>query len=81
MSQNGIRDILKTNQVIPVVTFHNTAEVNKSIDKLAHLGINCMEITLRTSFALEAIAYAKKTMVPHFKLVLEPLQHKSTSSK
>jgi len=68
MSQNGIRDILKTNQVIPVVTFHNTAEVDKSIDKLAHLGINCMEITLRTSFALEAIAYAKKNYCSTFQI-------------
>jgi len=68
MNQNGIRDILAKNNVIPVVTFNNATEVDLTVDKLAQLEINCMEITLRTSFALEAIAYAKKNYGSTFQI-------------
>ncbi|MFM7473269.1 MAG: bifunctional 4-hydroxy-2-oxoglutarate aldolase/2-dehydro-3-deoxy-phosphogluconate aldolase [Crocinitomicaceae bacterium] len=68
MSQNGIRSIFEKNHVIPVVTFNNATEVDLTVDKLTQLEINCMEITLRTSFALEAIAYAKKNYGSTFKI-------------
>ncbi|MFM7301203.1 MAG: bifunctional 4-hydroxy-2-oxoglutarate aldolase/2-dehydro-3-deoxy-phosphogluconate aldolase [Crocinitomicaceae bacterium] len=68
MSQNGIRSIFEKNHVIPVVTFNNATEVHRTVDKLTQLEINCMEITLRTSFALEAIAYAKKNYGSTFKI-------------
>ena len=61
MPQNGIRNILQKNPLIPVVTFNNTNEVDSCVSKLKAEGIACMEITLRTDFAFDAIAYAKKT--------------------
>ena len=60
MAQNGIRNLLENNPLIPVVTFTNTDEIDKCVAKLKSEGIACMEITLRTAFAFDAIDYAKK---------------------
>ena len=60
MSQFGIRDILERNPIIPVVTFNAMGEVDACVEKLLDKGINCIEITLRTPIALEAIARVKE---------------------
>ena len=61
MSQNGIRTLLSQNPLIPVVTFSSIKEIDDAVQIFDKKGIRCMEITLRTSFAFEAIEYAKKT--------------------
>jgi 2-dehydro-3-deoxyphosphogluconate aldolase / (4S)-4-hydroxy-2-oxoglutarate aldolase len=60
MKQNNIRGILGKHQVIPVVTFNEQSEIEPTLTKLKAHGISCIEITLRTPFALEAISYVKK---------------------
>jgi len=61
MNQNGIRAIFEKNQVIPVVTFNSEKEVDAAANRLKELDIHCMEITLRTAYAMTAIAYAVET--------------------
>jgi 2-dehydro-3-deoxyphosphogluconate aldolase/(4S)-4-hydroxy-2-oxoglutarate aldolase len=68
MNQNGIRGIFEKNQVIPVVTYHNQDEVDRSVQHLMHLGISCIEITLRTTYAFEAIRYAKEKYGKEFEI-------------
>lgn len=55
MTQNNIREVLGKHKVIPVVTFHSMDEVIPMASKLLDKGIHCMEVTLRTPIALEAI--------------------------
>ena len=43
---------------IPVVVIKELAETDKILTALKNVGINCAEITFRTSCAAEAIAYA-----------------------
>ena len=43
---------------IPVVVIKELAETDKILTALRNVGINCAEITFRTSCAAEAIAYA-----------------------
>lgn len=45
---------------IPVVVIKELAEVDKILPALKKYGINCAEITFRTSCALKAIEYASK---------------------
>lgn len=58
--QNGIKGLLETHQIIPVVTIHHESEITGVLDKLKAQGINIIEVTLRTSYALTAIEYLKK---------------------
>lgn len=60
MTQNGMRSVLERHPVIPVVTFHEEREVNATVEKLLAQNINCIEITLRTDFALNAIQLVKE---------------------
>lgn len=60
MIQNGISKILDRNSVIPVVTINNLSEVEILAKKLSSQGISCIEITLRTPIAWEAISEFKK---------------------
>lgn len=60
MKQNNIRGVLSQHKVIPVVTFHEEMEIEPTLFKLKSEGISCIEITLRTPFALEAVSYVKK---------------------
>ena len=55
MVQNNIRSILEKHTVIPVVTFNSLEEVNPMVEKLLEKNIRCIEITLRTPIAFEAI--------------------------
>jgi 2-dehydro-3-deoxyphosphogluconate aldolase / (4S)-4-hydroxy-2-oxoglutarate aldolase len=60
MKQNNIEQILKENQVIPVVTFNNVKEVDHVIDKILSKNIKCIEVTLRTDAAIDCIKYIKQ---------------------
>ena len=68
MIQNNIREILEANPVIPVVTFNDLNEVEPTIKMLVEREINCIEITLRTDVAYDAIAMAKKVAPSGFKV-------------
>ena len=60
MKQNNIRGVLEKHQVIPVVTINNEEEVDGIISGLIEKGIFCIEVTLRTAFALSAIEIIKE---------------------
>lgn len=55
MSQNNIRTVLEKHPLIPVVTFNSLEEVSPLIEGLLGKNINCIEITLRTAIAWDAI--------------------------
>ena len=59
MNQNNIQSILKRNSIIPVVTFNKIDEIDKVIEDLINQKIHCIEVTLRTSIAFNAIKYIK----------------------
>ena len=66
MSQNGIRKLLLDNPVVPVVKIQSLEEVEPLITALQNNNINCIEITLRTDCAVEAIKLAKKCCNDNF---------------
>jgi 2-dehydro-3-deoxyphosphogluconate aldolase/(4S)-4-hydroxy-2-oxoglutarate aldolase len=68
MSQNNIREILAQNPVIPVVKIASLEEVIPLVNRLQENGVNCIEITLRTDCALEAIKLAKQHCKSTFKI-------------
>ncbi len=59
MSQNNIREVLGKHAVIPVVTFNTMEEITPLVEKLLSRNINCIEITLRTAIAYDAIKKVK----------------------
>jgi 2-dehydro-3-deoxyphosphogluconate aldolase/(4S)-4-hydroxy-2-oxoglutarate aldolase len=61
--QNNIQQILAANPKIPVVTFHNLDRVDVVLNSLINQNIQCIEITLRTPIAAEAILLCRR-MVP-----------------
>lgn len=58
--QNSIGDVLKKHPVIPVVTINDLREVDAIIASLLSRDIHCIEVTLRTVVAFEAIEMIKK---------------------
>lgn len=58
--QNNILDILERNPIIPVVAINEESDIDKVYSALSAKGITCIEITLRTPYAWEAIAEFKK---------------------
>ncbi len=66
--QFGIRNILKDNQLIPIVNFNDLSHVEPVINKLASDGIMCLEITLRSDIAWTAIELAMKVKPDNFKI-------------
>jgi 2-dehydro-3-deoxyphosphogluconate aldolase/(4S)-4-hydroxy-2-oxoglutarate aldolase len=58
--QNNIEAVLKANSKIPVVTFHQLNEVEEVVHKLVAQDIHCIEITLRTAIAAEAIQHCQQ---------------------
>ncbi|MBT6440100.1 MAG: bifunctional 4-hydroxy-2-oxoglutarate aldolase/2-dehydro-3-deoxy-phosphogluconate aldolase [Flavobacteriales bacterium] len=58
--QFGIRNILAQHEVIPVVSITNIDEVEKVIEMLKLKSINCIELTLRSPSAYQAIETALK---------------------
>jgi 2-dehydro-3-deoxyphosphogluconate aldolase/(4S)-4-hydroxy-2-oxoglutarate aldolase len=63
MIQNNIAEVLKPHKVIPVATIKDEADLRQQLKKIEEAGIKCIEVTLRTDFALEAlrILRAEKT--------------------
>jgi 2-dehydro-3-deoxyphosphogluconate aldolase/(4S)-4-hydroxy-2-oxoglutarate aldolase len=59
MIQNGIRSILQQNPCIPVVTFDHVDQVEPTLNILVERQIHCIEITLRTDAAVDAIRLCK----------------------
>jgi len=60
MKQNKIRDILCQHALIPVVTFNKLDEIEPMVEKLLSKEIYCIEITLRTDVALDAVQQCKE---------------------
>jgi len=56
---NKIREILNANPIVPVYTPQSVSETLAAAKNLLTDGINCIEITLRTECALEAIQAVK----------------------
>jgi 2-dehydro-3-deoxyphosphogluconate aldolase/(4S)-4-hydroxy-2-oxoglutarate aldolase len=65
--QNNIAEVIKDHKIIPVVTFKSVADIESVLEKLLIQNINCIEITLRTEAALEAIEKFKKVAPEGFK--------------
>jgi 2-dehydro-3-deoxyphosphogluconate aldolase / (4S)-4-hydroxy-2-oxoglutarate aldolase len=59
MNQNNIASILAPHRVIPVATIKNEADLHAQLQKIEQAGIRCIEVTLRTDFALEALRILK----------------------
>ena len=66
--QNGIEAILAANCRIPVVTFSSSAQVASVLEQLEAAAVSCIEITLRTEAAWEAIEQCKKIAKEGFKV-------------
>lgn len=66
--QNNILTILENNQLIPVVTIRTIEEIDSIFDQLEAQGVFCIEITLRTAIAWEAIQIAKERYGDRFKI-------------
>jgi 2-dehydro-3-deoxyphosphogluconate aldolase/(4S)-4-hydroxy-2-oxoglutarate aldolase len=60
MIQNNILALLRQHPLIPVVTINNLEEIDPIIGELIKKNIHCIEVTLRTNIAYEAIAEIKK---------------------
>ena len=58
--QNNIQQILERNPIIPVVTIQNEKDIERVHQQLSDRSIRCIEITLRTDYAFEAISEFKK---------------------
>lgn len=59
MIQNNIESVLKKHSIIPVVTVTDLSEIDFTISTLLSKKINCVEVTLRTPIAFEAIKEIK----------------------
>lgn len=59
MKQNNIEAILKNHPLIPVVTINSEPEIDPIIEALKARNIFCIEVTLRTEFAFEALQIIK----------------------
>ena len=62
MTQNNIRGILKKHPIIPVVTFHQLSEIEPTVNRLFNSQIHCIEITLRTPIAYDAIRMVREKL-------------------
>ena len=58
--QNNIESILNQHSIIPIVTIHNMNEIAPKINSILDNNISCIEVTLRTNVAFEAIEFIKK---------------------
>jgi len=67
-NQHGIREILKKNKLIPVVTIDNSFELENTIETLFEKKINCIEITLRTKNSWSAVEKIKSKYGNHIKV-------------
>lgn len=60
MKQNNIESILKDHPLVPVVTIHSEDEIDPIINALIARNIFCIEVTLRTDFAFDALQIIKE---------------------
>ncbi len=67
-NQNKIGTILSSSSVIPVVSFDKDDNPVEFVNFLIKQGINCIEVTLRNDFAIEAIRLIKKSLPENFYL-------------
>ena len=58
--QNNIESILNQHSIIPVITINNINEIAPKINSVLDKNIKCVEVTLRTKVAFEAIEFIKK---------------------
>jgi len=58
--QNNIREVLAKHPIIPVVTFTNLNEIEAKVEVLLRNNVKCIEITLRTPVAYDAIQKVKE---------------------
>lgn len=58
--QNGIEAILSKHKLVPVVTINQLEEVDDIAQQLQAQNISCIEITLRTAVAWDAVAMFKE---------------------
>jgi len=58
--QNNIASILAKNPIIPVVTINKLEEIDGIVQALLEKNIHCIEVTLRTAIAFEAIQVIKE---------------------
>ena len=58
--QNNIREVLAMHPIIPVVTFTNLDEIEAKMEVLLRNNVKCIEITLRTPVAYDAIQKVKE---------------------
>jgi 2-dehydro-3-deoxyphosphogluconate aldolase/(4S)-4-hydroxy-2-oxoglutarate aldolase len=63
--QNNILDILKKHPVIPVVSIYKEEEIDDIYNALKKKGISCIEITLRTEYAWNAVQEFKQRYGEH----------------
>ena len=80
--QNNIRDVLAKHPIIPVVTFTNLNEIEAKVEVLLRNNVKCIEITLRTPVAFDAIQkvkeeYGNEITVGMGTVVLEAQIHKA----
>jgi 2-dehydro-3-deoxyphosphogluconate aldolase/(4S)-4-hydroxy-2-oxoglutarate aldolase len=60
MIQNNIAAVLSQHPIVPVVTVNNEHEIAGIANRLIQQNIRCIEVTLRTDYALEGIVQFKK---------------------
>ena len=80
--QNNIREVLAKHSIIPVVTFTNLNEIDAKVEVLLRNNVKCIEITLRTPVAFDAIQkvkeeYGNEITVGMGTVVLEAQIHKA----
>ncbi len=80
--QNNIREVLAKHPIIPVVTFTNLNEIEAKVEVLLRNNVKCIEITLRTPVAFDAIQkvkeeYGNEITVGMGTVVLESQIHKA----
>jgi 2-dehydro-3-deoxyphosphogluconate aldolase/(4S)-4-hydroxy-2-oxoglutarate aldolase len=66
--QFNIREVLSKHTIIPVVNITDINKVESIIETLTNQSINCIEITLRSDIAFEAIAKAISIKPKEFKV-------------
>lgn len=73
--QNNIRGILAQHPVIPVVTFNDLREIDPLVEKLLSKGIHCIEITLRSKIAFDAVRATKELHGPQLTIGVGTITH------
>lgn len=81
MIQNGIHNILKNNPIIPVATINNASDLENQLMKIQSAGIKCIEVTLRTDFALEALRILKSQNISDFSVGVGTVIHPDQINK